>query len=466
VTWTLDRILAATGGELVRWGTGPYRGLSTDSRQTAKGEAFLALTGPHFDGRNFVAAALERGAAAAIVGSEGTGAPSDAPVPGSAAWIRVPDGLRALGDLAAVRRRELPLRVVGITGTNGKTTTKEMVAAVLAAPRGAKVAKVAKSRGTENNLIGLPHTLLRLVGDEDFAVLEMGMNHPGEIWRLAEIARPDVGVITNVAPAHLEGLGSLANVAAAKEELALALAPTGTLVAAGGDPRVMAIAERFTGRVIVAGGEGGIRAARVTQRPHGQKVEIEIDGRRASFELRIRGAHNVDNALLAAGVGVAFGLDLDAIVAGLEAFTPPPMRLETVELASGVRVLNDAYNANPASMSAAVAALAGEPGTRKIAVLGEMWELGEESARYHHEVGVAAGLARIDRLIAVGRHASELASGALEAGMARDAVERCETAAEAAERLAGALRAGDVVLVKGSRAAKMEAIVERLGERR
>jgi UDP-N-acetylmuramoyl-tripeptide--D-alanyl-D-alanine ligase len=451
--WTLPEILAATGGELLQWGPGPFCGISTDTRQTRPGEAFIALRGPRFDGHEFVADALSRGATAVIVSKE-------IAVPDGVAHIRVGDGLRALGDLAAARRRALPLRVIGVTGSNGKTTTKEMIAAVLSA--GGE--KVAKSRGTENNLVGLPHTLLGLSGDEDFAVLEMGMNHPGEIWRLAEIARPDIGVITNVGPAHLEGLGSLANVAAAKEELALELAPAGVLIVNGSDPRLVEIAERFTGRKVLVGGKESLRALSSQPTPAGQKIEIESEGRRASVEVRIRGRHNVENALLAIATGLSLGVDVETALAGLAAFTPPAMRLEVVVTQSGARILNDAYNANPASTEAAIAVLAGEPARRRFAVLGEMLELGSEAPRYHREVGAAVARARVDGLLAVGRYGAEMTAGALEAGLPEALAERCGSAAEAANRLAARLADGDVVLVKGSRGAKMEEIVSRLRE--
>jgi UDP-N-acetylmuramoyl-tripeptide--D-alanyl-D-alanine ligase len=446
----LPEILAATGGELVRWGAGRYRGFTTDTRRLRQGEAFVALRGPNFDGHDFVPHAIAAGASAVVV-------ENDAAVAGDVACIRVGDGLRALGDLAAAWRRRLPTRVVGVTGSNGKTTTKEMIAAVL----GARGAKVAKSAGNENNLVGVPQTLLRLAGDEDFAVIEMGMNHPGEIWRLTQIARPDVGVITNVGPAHLEGLGSIENVAAAKGEMALALASGATLVVNGADRRLVAISERFTGRTILAGSDR-VRAVASAPSVDGQRVEIAIDDERFDFELAIRGAHNVVNALLAAAAGLVCGLDGSAIVDGLARFRPPPMRLETVTLASGVRVLNDSYNANPASMEAALAALASEPAGRRFAVLGEMLELGPDSARYHREVGAAAARAAVDGLIAVGEHATDTAAGARELGLAADRVETHATAADAAARLAGIVASGDVVLVKGSRGARMEEVVERL----
>jgi UDP-N-acetylmuramoyl-tripeptide--D-alanyl-D-alanine ligase len=450
VNWTLPEILGATGGELIRWGPGPFRGFSTDSRTLLPDHVFVALRGPHFDGREFLSDALQRGASGAITSRD--------ELSGPAALVRVEDGLRALGDLAAAHRRRLAVRVVAITGSNGKTTTKEMIAAVLAASG----ASVAKSRGTENNLVGVPQTLLRLSGSEDFAVIEMGMNHPGEIWRLAEIARPDVGVITNVGPAHLESLGSLENVAAAKGELALALPARATLVINGADPRLVAIGERCPCRTIVVGER--VRAV-ASATATGQLLEIEVDGRREPVEIAMRGAHNVQNALLAVAAGIALGLDLEVAVDGLRRFTPPPMRLEVIDLPSGARVLNDAYNANPASMRAALAALAAEPGRRRIAVLGEMWELGEGAGRYHREVGHAAGMLRIDRLVAVGRHADQMAEGAIEGGLGGEAVERAASTAEASERLAGNLGEGDVVLVKGSRAAHMEDIVETLRSR-
>jgi UDP-N-acetylmuramoyl-tripeptide--D-alanyl-D-alanine ligase len=451
MSWTLAEILAATGGELLRWGPGPYRGVSTDTRRLGAAEAFVALRGASFDGNEFVGEACARGAGAIVASNDAV------PAPGGAAWIRVGDGLRALGDLAAAWRRRLATRVVGVTGSNGKTTTKEMIAAVLAS-RGARVAK---SAGTENNLVGVPQTLLRLSGEEAFAVVEMGMNHPGEIWRLAEIARPDVGVITNVGPAHLEGLGSIANVAAAKEELALALPSGATLVVNGADPRVVAIAERYAGRKIVAGADPRVRLVSATPAEGGQRLRLEIDGAAVSATLGARGAHNAQNALLAAAVGAALGLDAQAIAEGLGRFAPPPMRLEVVGLPGGARILNDAYNANPASVAAALSALSAEPG-RRIAVLGEMLELGPEAARYHREVGAAAAKAAVDRLLAVGEHAEAMAEGARAAGLSGDRVEVCRTPAEAAERLAGRLGDGDTVLVKGSRGARMEEVVRRL----
>ncbi len=454
--WTLPELVRSARAELVQWGPGPFGALSTDSRKTGPGEVFLALSGPNFDGHDFLAVALERGATAAIVACD-----RPAPRP-DVAWLRVRDGLRSLGDLAAARRRSLAARVVGVTGSNGKTTTKEMVASVLAASG----KKVAKTHGTENNLVGLPQTILRLSGDEAFAVLELGMNHPGEIWRLAEIADPDVGVITNVGPAHLEGLGTIANVAAAKEELALAMRSTATLVLPAADPWLGPVADRFSGSKILVGEGGVVRALRVEALPGGQRVELQIDGRRASAVLACVGAHNVTTALLAAAAGLALGLEAETIARGLERFEPPPMRLEVVALTGGVRLLNDAYNANPASMTAALASLAAEAASRRIAVLGEMWELGARAAEFHREVGRAAAEAGVDLLLAVGRFRSEIGSAAVAAGLPAARVRELEGTEEAALVLRAYLREGDVVLVKGSRGARMEEIVQTLRDGR
>ena len=456
MTWSLPELLRATGARLLQWGPGPFRGVSTDTRTLAAGDVFVALTGPNHDGHEFAGAAVEAGATAALVSR-------DRPPPDDAvAWLRVTDGLEALGDLAAARRQRLPAMIVGVTGSNGKTTTKEMIAAVLAASG----AKVARSAGNENNLVGVPRTLLRLEGDEDFVVVEMGMNHAGEIWRLAEIARPDVGVITNVGPAHLEGLGSLENVAAAKGELALAMSSRATLVVNASDPRVARIGEQFHGRALHAANGGPVRSIGARAAGDGtQRMTLEIAGKTIEVRLRAVGAHNVTNALLAATVGVSFGLSPETIAAGLERFAPPPMRLEIVRLPGGALVWNDAYNANPASVEAALAALAAEPASRRVAVLGEMWELGDEAPRWHRRIGRLAAEWKVDWVVAVGRLAEETVAGARETGLPPSRTDVCATPEAAVERLAGELRRGDLVLIKGSRAARLETIARALGEK-
>jgi UDP-N-acetylmuramoyl-tripeptide--D-alanyl-D-alanine ligase len=453
MNWTLPGILRATGGELLQWGAGPFTGISTDSRQTSRNQVFLALSGERFDAHEFLPKVVAQGATGVIVSRP------VAPAARGVAWMRVAGGLRALGDLAAARRRELRARVVGVTGSNGKTTTKEMIAAVL----GASGKKVARTAGTENNLVGLPKAILGLDGDEDYVVLEMGMNRPGEIWRLAEIADPDVGVITNVGPAHLEGLGSLANVAAAKGELALAMSAHSTLVVNGRDRLLVPIAGAFPGRKLLVGLDAPVvlRGAE----PEGasaQRLSLTLGGRAVTARLALAGEHNAWNATLAAAVGFVLGLDAATIAAGLERFVPPPMRLERLTLASGAIVVNDAYNANPASMAAALAVLVGEPATRRIAVLGAMRELGAESDRWHREVGAVAAAQAVDLLVAVGVEGEAIADGARAAGLDAARIVRCADTAIAAAALHEILAGGDVVLVKGSRGAGMEDVIARL----
>jgi UDP-N-acetylmuramoyl-tripeptide--D-alanyl-D-alanine ligase len=456
VSWALADILSATAGRLEQWGPGPFLGVSTDSRQPSEASVFVALSGATHDGHDHVAGAIAAGATAIVVARDVE------PPPLGVAWIRVRDGVRALGDLAAYRRRRLAARVVAVTGSNGKTTTKEMIASILAATG----ASVARTRGTENNLVGLPMTLLRLEGSESFVVLEMGMNRAGEIWRLAEIARPDVGVITNVGPAHLEGLGTLDNVAAAKGELALALASPATLVVNGDDPRLVLVAEGFHGRrLLVSATEGPVRL--LSAEPlgdEGQRLVIGIGEQAVVARLRAVGVHNATNAALAAAAACALGVSPDVIAAGLEAFEPPPMRLSRVRLPSGARLWNDAYNANPGSMAAAFDALARERAARRIAVLGEMRELGDEAARWHRDTGEAAARSGIDLLVVVGRFADDTAAGAISAGLSAERVHVAESPEAAAALLVGDLGEGDLVLVKGSRVSRMEDVVRGLEE--
>src|SRR5439155_1653093 len=281
--------------------------------------------------------------------------------------IAVRDTLAALGDLAVFHRRRCHPRIVAVTGSNGKTTTKEMLAAILARALGP--GRVLRTSGTQNNLVGLPLTLLRLAGTEEAAILELGMNGPGEIWRLAQIAEPDVGVITCVAPAHLEGLGSIHGVAEAKAELYRRLRPSATAVVNADDPLVSASARAFPGRKVPFGtapaagvtvGAQGI----VDRGLEGTEFRLVVERREATIRLAVPGRHNVTNALAAAAAAHALGVDIAAVQAGLEAFQPPGMRMEVTQLPTGVTVLNDAYNANPASMAAALSTLAASRGRR------------------------------------------------------------------------------------------------------
>ncbi len=460
--WSGEELLAATGATIapaaaaLRPATFPE--LTIDSRRVPEGALFVALRGERHDAHDYVAQALAAGAAAAVVERVPDGVDE-------AVCFVVADALRALGDLARWTRESIPgLQVVAITGSNGKTTTKEMVAAIFEEATRDSPGAVLKTQGNFNNLIGLPLTLLTLRGCESLAILEMGMNRPGEIARLTEIARPDVGVITNVGAAHLEGLGSLDGVAAAKGELFGGMGEDTTICVNVADERVRLLAERFGGRRIDFGAGGGVRAGEVVDRGlAGISMKLHIGDAAENVDLAFAGAHTVDNALAAAALGHAMGLSLATIAAGLAAARPAAMRMQIVRLANGATVINDAYNANPDSVVAGLRSVAASGG-RRWAVLGEMRELGGHSARLHREIGAEAARLGIDFLVAVGQQAEEIVGGARSEGGAI-VVRLCIDAAEAAAVVLDDLRSGDVVLVKGSRGPDDEGAVQRYGSR-
>ena len=463
--WDLSEVLSATGGRLVR-SNGPsvYAGVSMDTRRIRPQEIFVALRGQNHDGHAFVGEAVERGATAVVVerGAEVALGCDRAKSP-AVSVVEVDDTLRAFGDLAAHYRRQRGFFVAAVTGSNGKTTTKEMVAAIMEEAIGPE--HVLRTSGTQNNLIGVPLTLLGASGCERVAVLEFGMNAPGEIWRLTEIAEPDVGVVTCVGPAHMEGLGDIAGVASAKGELYRRLKAGATAVVNAGDQWVCEIARGFTGRTVHFGDGTEIAAESVVALGLvGVEFTLAVEGERRRLRLPLPGYHNVTNALAAAAVARACGASLEAIVAGLVRSPRLPMRMEIVTLPGQVTVINDAYNANPASMLSALAILGAIGQGAKIAVLGEMRELGKESAALHRRVGQAAAAERVSVLIAVGGGAEEVRAGALERGMDPDAALVAGSPGEAAALVRERVRAGDFVLIKGSRATRMERVLEHLKE--
>jgi UDP-N-acetylmuramoyl-tripeptide--D-alanyl-D-alanine ligase len=350
--------------------------------------------------------------------------------------------------------------VAAITGSNGKTTTKELLAAALGRAGG-----VHKTSGNLNNLIGLPLTLFGWADDAWAAVLEMGMNAPGEIARLTEIAAPDVGLVTNVGPAHLEGLGSVEAVARAKGELYATLAAGAVCVLNVDDPMVREICVPLAGRrlgIFFGTGPGcDVRLVAHAPSASGSRVVLAFDGIETAFELPLTGAHNAMNAAGAAAAAWALGIGPAEIAAGFSRVSIPGGRLRI--LPGDITVLDDTYNANPASMEAAFAALAQIARGRRVAVLGDMFELGEQASRLHREVGAAAGESGAAEVLALGDHAGEVAAGAREAGAGAEAFANLDALLAA---LDGSLRSGDWVLVKGSRGMRMERVVEHLhGER-
>jgi UDP-N-acetylmuramoyl-tripeptide--D-alanyl-D-alanine ligase len=472
VTWDLVDVVRATGAEVQRRGSASvFTCVATDSRKLAPGALFVALRGERFDAHHFVAEAAGAGAAGVVVER----VPSDLEPFEDLTVLVVPDSLRALQDLAADLRRRLAPCVLAVTGSNGKTTTKEMLAAILAAAGGA--AGVLKTQVNLNNLIGVPLTLLRLAGGDRHAVIEMGMNAPGEIWRLAEIADPDVGVITNVAPAHLEGLGSLAGVARAKGELFARMRRNAVAIVNADDPHVSALGDDFEGPVVrFAVGDGAaaeVRAEEVRIDEHGNAAfRLHVGGATAPVHLRIAGRHNVGNALAAAAAAHAVGVGVEAITTGLGAALPVGSRMRVRTLANGVTIVDDSYNANPASVAAALRSLREAPARRRLAVLGDMLELGATASDLHRDIGRLAAELGIDALYLFGEHAAATAQSARAAAgdahasggtLAPGAVHVLTTHAAIAAAVADVARAGDWVLVKGSRAQRMEEVVRLLG---
>ena len=437
----------------------PVRQVSTDTRTLTRGDCYIALRGPNFDGHNFLDDASQRGASAAVVSHHPTRAIHS---PSALALLEVPDTLTALHTLATNYRRLMPptTRVIAITGSSGKTTTKEMIAAVLG-----QRFNVIKTEGNKNNQIGLPLNLLQLEPSHDFGVFELGTNHPGEIATLTGICQPTVGVITNVGLAHVEFFGDETGVVREKGMLLEALPANGDGLAVlnADDKWFPELRARTRATVVSVGIENfaDIRASDI--KINGDvKFRLNVAKKRGDVIVRLRtlGRHQIYNALQAAAVGYMQGLDLDEIREGLETMEFPGMRMQQ-QLLAGVRFVVDCYNANVVSMKAAVQMLAQTPGTgRKIAVLGDMLELGAHSQTAHLEIGKLAAQAGIALLVAVGPHARGIAEGAVAAGMAAQRVLPVVDATQAAGVLRWLLRDGDFVLLKGSRGMHLEKILE------
>ncbi len=445
------------GGEIIApdpaQGQARPAGVSIDTRGLRPGDIFFALRGPVRSGEEFVDEAFRRGALAAVVSEAwAAGHPDTA----AGILIRVANTTGALQVLAAHYRRSLRVQVVAITGSNGKTTTKEMTAAILA-----RRYRTAKTQGNFNNDLGVPLTLLAIPEDAEAAVVEMGMNHQGEIRRLAEISRPRVGVVTNVGESHLEFLGSVENVLRAKGELLEYLQPADTAVVNADDPHLMSGSLVVRARTLTFGidAPADFRASGV-EAVSGEGARFALAGH--DVRLGVPGREFVYDALAAVAAGTALGVPVDDACEALQGFRPCRMRMETIR-AGDATVINDAYNANPASVRAALRTLGGIAARgRRIAVLGDMLELGQHSSRLHFEVGEAVGQSAVDRLFTVGTHSREIQSGALSQGLPADNGRHSEETEEALEVLRRTVAKGDVILVKGSRGCRMETIAEGL----
>jgi len=443
----LAAVADVLGGRLLG-GDADFAAVSTDSRHLAPGDLFVALAGPHFDGHDFVGQAAVHGAVAAIVSRA-----VDVAMP----LLLVQDTRLALGRLAALWRRAGAARVVAVTGSNGKTTLKEMIAAVLQ-----RRGRVLATAGNLNNDIGVPLTLLRLQ-DEPYAVIEMGANHLGEIRYLSELAQPDVAVLNNAGRAHLEGFGSPENVARAKAEIVAGLVPGGVFVYNADSPWAPLWRDLAAGRNCLS---FGIDAPADVTSPGSARLEwtdaafrnrfaLRADGDTVEVELALAGAHNRCNALAAAAAARALGCPLADIRDGLAAVAPVRGRLAPQRRADGVWLIDDSYNANPDSVAAAIAVLAAAPG-RKILVLGDLAELGPDSLALHAAIGTQARAAGVDLLCTAGS-SSEAASRSFGAGARHFAAQPALI-----DFLREQVEVGDVVLVKGSRSARMEQVVAAL----
>jgi len=457
--FTPDELAAATGGHWLGAAPGTLAGVSTDTRSVAAGNLFVALRGERFDAHDFLAEAGARGAAAAVV-AEGWAAGHPSPLPA----LAVPDPLPALGAIARHHRRRFALPLVAVTGSNGKTTTREMIAAILAT-RG----RVLKTEGNLNNEVGVPLTLLGLEEGHAAAVIEMGMNHAGEIARLAAIAEPQVGVVTMAGTAHLEHLGSQDGIADAKAELYRGLPEGGLAVVNADDARMLKRAQASGRRMLTFAAGRGRRGDVVVlevlpQTVEGLRFVLGIGNRELEVHIpALVGAHNAANAAAAACAAIALGCSDREISRGLATVAPVGRRLRLERLPSGVQLVDDCYNANPASMAAALqvaAELAASAGGRAVAVLGDMLELGAYAEEAHRDLGRQAARARLAALHAFGPRARATAEAAREAGLAR--VTHTEDLEELVREVRAGLLPSDVLLVKASRGMRLERLVERL----
>jgi UDP-N-acetylmuramoyl-tripeptide--D-alanyl-D-alanine ligase len=430
------------------------RGYSIDSRTVGQGELFFAVRGARFDGHDFVAAAVARGAAAAVVSRARLASLSDAAL--AVPLLVAEDSLEALQSLAAHVRRQWGRRLVAITGSAGKTTTKEAVAAAL----GAKF-NVLKSQGNLNNAYGLPLQLLRLEKEHEFAVVEMGMNHLGEIAALARIAAPDWGVVTNVGAAHIENFAEgQAGIARAKFELVASLPANGVAFLNCDDPYVSQFGRNFLGRAVYfgAGPCANPQIVSTGEDTEGLHVSYRAGEQTGTFTLHLLGAHNASNAAAALAVAVEAGVDVDAAVAALTRLTAGDKRGQVLEI-GGATLLNDSYNSNPEALRSMIRTLSARPGKRRILVAGEMLELGAQGPSLHADCGHAAAEAKLDYVVAVQGNAAHLAAAACAGGVPSVFLPDAEAAGH---WLGQNLQSGDVVLVKGSRGVHLERAIEAL----
>lgn len=451
--FSIDEVCSVTGGVLKQGENRRFGGIATDTRKIKPDDLFVALKGERFDGHDFVREAVKKGAAGVLASR------NDIAVSGlNTALIVVDDTLKGLQQLAGFHRQRFNIPVIAVTGSNGKTTTKDMISAVLSSRY-----DVLKTEANYNNEIGLPLTLLNLRPGHEAAVVEMGMRGKGQIIELAAIALPNIGVVTNVSETHIELLGSIDNIAAAKAELVQSIPQDGFVVLNADNDYVRTMNERTQARAIFYGVESfacDVKADNIRIEGTGTVFALSYWGKFAEISVPALGKHNVYNALAAIAVGLELGLSIDEIKAGLAAFTATAMRLAVMKIAN-YTIINDAYNASPSSMAAAIDTLTQLAEGRRVAVLGDMLELGHIAVEAHRRVGRKLADNGVDIVVTVGSLSRHIAEAAREYGVGTAIA--CQNHDEAGSVLKEQLQPGDTVLIKGSRGMKMELLLKTLG---
>jgi len=466
-SFTIEEVLNVTGGTLLSGSLRQRaRRLKTDSRELEGGDLFFALKGPHFDGHQFVSQAIKSGAIGAVVETS----PPTALIRNLTRWnrsrnkpqpiyIEVKDALAAFQELARYHRQRFDIPVIAITGSNGKTTTKEMVTSTLKAKW-----RVLSTKGNLNNKIGLPQTLLRLHKGHDVTVIEMGVDQEGQTTRLCQIAQPTIGVMTNIGPDHLEFFGSIEGSARAKAELLAELPREGTVILNADDAFYSWLRPQVRCQQLAFGlsRKSQVRGSHV--QPRGTRTYFQVSlptlKKSKSASIGTHGIHNVSNALAALAVGHTVGMSANTMIKGLERFRPAAMRSQ-IQRRRGITIIRDCYNANPASMKAAIDLLV-EMGKGKVtfAVLGDMFELGKNTKQLHREIGEWVAAKKVSCLIACGALGKEMAKGVQSTGRHSTKVFEVPLVKEASFLLKDMIRRGDVLLIKGSRGMKMEQVFE------
>jgi len=450
--YTIGNIIKATGGHLKKGSSDTkVTDISTDTRTIKEGDIFVALIGDQFDGHDFIAQAIEKNIMGVVVSHEFGGMDES----NNLNIIMVKDTTQALGDIAKDYGNRFSIPIIGVTGSNGKTTTKDMASAVLSAKF-----SVLKNEGNLNNTIGLPLTIFRLSRAHELAILEMGINLPGEMARLVEIAQPDIAIITNISPTHLEFLGSIEGVANEKGILAKS---ADALIINMDDPHVVKMADGKD-KIISYGidNPADVTASDIKLDQEGRpEFTVKAKGEEARIKLPIVGKHNVYNGLRAISAGMLFEIELGMIKKSLESYQPMSMRMQRM-VVKGVTVINDTYNSNPMSMMAAIDLLKYlKSDGKKVLVVGDMLELGKEGNRLHAEMGEYIGKSgSAEMLITMGEKAARIAESAISSGMSKDQVIVCQTSSEVTDHLSRILKSGDVALIKGSRGMKMEQVIK------